>query len=147
MRPEMVIEMLEGIDVLGDLVDVVWQVDDGVELVSPGAIASLDGAVELRRVRRQDVEWDGLCGARLLELGHELGAAVDLYGFDGPRHFGGDLVEEVGGIAGGGVAIGLGHGPLGIGVVSVEMLTVSFGESVTERVSIWMTSPGFSKVT
>src|SRR5690606_2164904 len=102
VRPEMVIEMLEGIDVLGDLVDVVWQVDDGVELVSPGAIASRDGAVELGRARRQDKEGDGLCGARLLELGHELGAAVDLYGFDGPWHFGNDLVEEVGGIAGGG---------------------------------------------
>jgi hypothetical protein len=39
---EVVVEVLEGIDMLGDLVDVCGQVDDGVELVPPGAVASLD---------------------------------------------------------------------------------------------------------
>ena len=42
VRPEVVVEVLEGIDVRGDLVDVAEQVDDGVELVAPGAVASLD---------------------------------------------------------------------------------------------------------
>jgi hypothetical protein len=80
VRPEVVVEVLEGIDVSGDLVEVVGQVDDGVKFVSPGAVASFDGAVELWRARRQDIEGDGLCGAGVLELGHELGAAVDLNG-------------------------------------------------------------------
>jgi hypothetical protein len=42
VRPEVVVEVLEGIDMLGDPVDVAGQVDDGVELVPPGAVASLD---------------------------------------------------------------------------------------------------------
>src|SRR4051794_20717327 len=95
VRPEVVVEVLEGVDVLGDLVDVVGQVDDGVELVAPGAVASLDGAVELGRSRRQHVERNAFGGAGELEFGHELGATIDLDGLDGPRHFGGDLVEDV----------------------------------------------------
>jgi len=39
-----VVEVLEGIDVLGDFVDHSWQIDGCVEFVSPCVIASLDGA-------------------------------------------------------------------------------------------------------
>src|SRR5207247_5993564 len=90
VRPEVVIEVLEGVNVLGDLVDVVRQVDDGVELVAPGTVASLDGAVELGRSRWQHVERDAFGGAGELELGHELGPTVDLDGLDRPGHLGGD---------------------------------------------------------
>lgn len=49
MGTVMVIKVLEGIDMLGDLVDVAGQIDGCVELVSPCAVASLDGSVELWR--------------------------------------------------------------------------------------------------
>ena len=42
------------------------------------AVAALDGAVELRSLGRQHVEGEALVGAGLFEVGHELGAAVDL---------------------------------------------------------------------
>src|SRR5690554_6881133 len=112
VRSEVVVEVLEGTDMLGDLFDVVWQVDDGIEFVSPSAVASFDGTIELWRPRRQDIEGDGLCGTGLFELGHELGAPVHLDRLDRPWHFGDNFVEEVGGVAGGGVEIGLGNGPL-----------------------------------
>src|SRR5215216_21265 len=98
MRSMMVVEVLEGIDMLRDFFDSGWEVGGCVEFVSPGAIASLDGSIELWRSRRQDIERDLLFLAGGLELGHELGAAVDLDGLDGPGHFGGDLFEEVGGV-------------------------------------------------
>ena len=66
-----VVEVLEGVDQLADLVDAQWQIDAGVELVSPSSVAALDGAVELWRSRRQEVEGQVLIGAGLLELGHE----------------------------------------------------------------------------
>jgi len=47
--------------------------------------------------------------------------------FDRPGHFGGDLVEEVGCVAGGGVSIGLGDGPFGMDVVSIEVLDGQVG--------------------
>jgi len=72
-----VVEVLEGADHLGDFVDARWEIGAGVELVAPGSIATLDSSVELWRSGGQDVEGQVLVGAGLLELGHELGAAVD----------------------------------------------------------------------
>lgn len=72
-----------------------------VELVSPCAIAAFDRSVELGRSGRQDVAGEALVLGGLLELGHELGAAVDLNGLDGKQLIGGDLVEEAGGGLGG----------------------------------------------
>jgi len=84
----MVIEMLESIDVLGDPVDFGRPVDGGVELISPCAVASLDGSIELWRSGRQDVERQVLVAAGGFELGQEFGPAVDLDGLDGPRYLG-----------------------------------------------------------
>ena len=81
-----VIEVLEGIDLLGDFVDAVGEFDAGIELVSPGSVASFDGPIELWRARRKDIEGQFLVGAGQLELGHELRAPIDLDGFDGTRH-------------------------------------------------------------
>ena len=114
--------MLEGIDMLCDLFDGGGEVGGCVEFISPGAITSLDGSIELWRSRRQDIERDVLFLAGGLELGHVLRAAVDLDGLDGPGHFGGDLFQEVGGVGGGGVGIGLGHGPFGEDVIGIEVL-------------------------
>jgi hypothetical protein len=95
-----VVEVLEGADHLGDFVDARWEIGAGVELVAPGSIATLDSSVELWRSGGQDVEGQVLVGAGLLELGHELGAAVDLNGFDGIGHLFEDRVEELGGVFG-----------------------------------------------
>lgn len=96
MRPVVV---LEGLDVVGYLVEVVGQFCCGVELIAPCAVASLDGSVEFGRSWRQHVEGNVARLADGLEFGHELRAAVDLDGLDRPWHVGFDLVEEVGGIS------------------------------------------------
>ena len=62
----------------------------------------LEAAVPLRASRRQDVELDAEPLAGVLELGHELAAAIDLDGLH--RHGQGidDGVEEALGVEGGG---------------------------------------------
>src|SRR5271166_2633108 len=97
-----IVEMLEGLDHLGDFVDSQWEVGAGIELIAPGSVAALDGSIELWRARREDVEGQVLVGAGLLEFGHEFGASVDLDGFDGIGHLHEDGVEELGGVFGGG---------------------------------------------
>src|SRR5271166_5098737 len=62
-----VIEVLEGLDHLGDFVDSHWQVGAGIELIAPGPVAALDGPVELGRSGRQDIEGEVFGGAGLLE--------------------------------------------------------------------------------
>jgi hypothetical protein len=42
-----VVAMLEGIDEGVELIEAGWQPVDGAELVAPGAVAALDGTVEL----------------------------------------------------------------------------------------------------
>ena len=78
------------------------QVVAGVELVAPRALGAFDGAVELGPFGRQHEQHEALVFAGLFELGHELGAAVDLDSFDRKREGGEQLVEEVFGAAGGG---------------------------------------------
>jgi hypothetical protein len=70
----------------------------------------------------QEIEGEVFGGAGLLELGHELGASVDLNGFDGIGHLFEDSVEEIGCVFGGGPFAGPGDGPFGEGIVGVEML-------------------------
>lgn len=77
----------------------------GVEFVAPGAVGAFDAAVEHGRPGRQDVELEALGLAGVLELGHELGAAIDLDGADREGQFGEQLVEE----AGGGAAVPFGR--------------------------------------
>ena len=77
-----VVAVLEGVDERIELVDAGWQIVDGVELVAPRAVASLDRAVDLGALGRQHEELDGSALAGVLELGHELGAAIDLDGLD-----------------------------------------------------------------
>jgi hypothetical protein len=54
----MVVEVLEAVDEGVDVLDLGGQVEDGVELVAPCAVAAFDGAVELRPLGRQFVEDD-----------------------------------------------------------------------------------------
>ena len=89
------------------------QVGCGVEFVAPGAVATFDGAVEFGGTRRQHVELDVALLAGGFKFGHELGAAVDLDGLDGERHFGLKLGEEESRGFGGGAVSRLGNGPFG----------------------------------
>ena len=125
-----VIEVLEGLDHLGDFVDSHGEVGAGVELVAPGSVTALDGSIELWRPRREDVEGQVLVGAGLLELGHELGASVDLDGFDGIGHLHEDGVEELGGVFCGGPCAGPGDGPFGERIVGVEVLDGDAGQRI-----------------
>ena len=93
-----------------------------MEFVSPCLIVAFDVTVELWRARRQDVETRVALGTGGFELGDELGAAVDLNGFQGIGHLLEIFFEKVGDVLGGGAAIRLGDGPFGEGVVSVEVL-------------------------
>ena len=94
-----------------ELLDRAGQIGAGIELVAPGAVASLDAAVELGRAWWQHVEFDFPPLALGLELGHELRSAIDLDGLDGERHIGLELVEEQRCGRGGGAVAGFGHGP------------------------------------
>jgi len=125
-----IVEVLEGFDQFGDFIDAQGQLGAGVELVSPCAVAALDGAVELWGSGRQDVEGQVFVGAGLFELGHELQAAVDLDGFDGVGHLEEDLVEEAGGVPGGGLFARSGDGLFGEGIVGVEVLDGHAGQRI-----------------
>ncbi len=116
-----VVEVLEAVE---DWVEGLYgcrQVVDGVEFVSPGAVAAFDGSVELGSFGREFVEDQALVGAGLFELGLELGAAVDLDGLHREGHFGQHLVEEQAGGSGGGAVGGLGDGPFGDRIVGGEV--------------------------
>ena len=78
----MVVAVCEGVDEWLQPVDLVGQVVDGVELVSPWAVAALDGAVELRPLGRQDEQAEALVAAGLFEGCHELGTAIDVDALD-----------------------------------------------------------------
>jgi hypothetical protein len=67
-----VVEVLEGVDPLGDFIDAYWQIGAGEEPVSLCAIPAFDSAVELWRSRRQHIERQLFVGARLFEFSHEL---------------------------------------------------------------------------
>lgn len=74
-----------------------------------------------RRVARPDVEPEGAFFAFGFEFGHELGAAVDLDGFDLEVHLGLQLVEEQRSCGSGGAAIGFGDGPFGDRAIGGEL--------------------------
>ncbi len=74
----MVEAVCEGVDERLQLGDLAGQVVAGIELVSPGALGALDGAVELGALGREDEEGKISGAAGLLEAGLELRSAVDL---------------------------------------------------------------------
>jgi hypothetical protein len=57
-RSGVIVEVLEGLDMLADFVDLGGQFDAGVELLSPHAVAPFDGSMELGRSRRENIECD-----------------------------------------------------------------------------------------
>ena len=77
VRSMVVVKVLEAVEDGFGGVDGTRQVVDLVELVAPGTVASFDGAVELGPFGWQLIETDAPFLADFLELGLELGAAVD----------------------------------------------------------------------
>ena len=74
---------------------------EGPEFGPGGVVGALDAAVGLWGSWREDEEWELEVAACGFELGHELGAAVDLDGLD-PGVLGEQRFEESAGVAGGG---------------------------------------------
>src|SRR5262245_6274237 len=74
------VALLERLGEWCEVLEAGWQVVDGVEFVSPRAIAALHRAIDLRALGWDQVEPDGALLAGSLELGHELRSAVDLDG-------------------------------------------------------------------
>ena len=107
MRSDAVELVGEGVDEAVDFVQVVGDVPASVEFAAPGSDRPLDGSIELGGSRWETPEFDAELLALLLKLGSELGAAVDLDGFDGERHPAGDLFVSLRGVAGGGSPVGL----------------------------------------
>ena len=107
VRAHVVVEELVLGELRGDVGDGEGAVVAAPELDAGGPVGPLDAAVELGPSRRQDVEGDAPVLAGLLEVGHELAAAVDLDGGDREGHDLGHGREEALGVAGG----GLGEGP------------------------------------
>ena len=126
----MVVEALEAVEDWIDRLHGSRQVVDGVEFVSPGAIATFDRAVHLRRLGREDEEPEALFLAGVLELGHELGSSVDLDGLHGEGHLGDDLVEEDRGRGGGRPIEGLSDGPFGDRIVGGEVFDGFVGRDI-----------------
>src|SRR3989304_5400771 len=90
VRPVAVVNVLPFAEELADLGERGDRCETVVELPLVGPVGTLDVAVELGRARRKDEEFDAAFAAGVLELGHELGAAVDL---DRP-HWEGHALED-----------------------------------------------------
>src|SRR3989304_2498551 len=78
VRPVAVVNVLPSAKKLVDLGEGGGRCETVVELLLVGPLGTLDVAVELGRARWKDKEFDAALAAGVLELGHELGAAVDL---------------------------------------------------------------------
>jgi hypothetical protein len=126
----MVVEVVEPVEDRIESLDRSRQVVDGVEFVSPGAVASFDRAVDLRRLGREDEEPEALFLTGVLEFGHELGTSVDLDRLHGEGRLDDDLVEEDRGRDGGCPAEGLGDGPFGDRVVGGEVFEGFVGRDI-----------------
>src|SRR5680860_1057624 len=72
------------------------------ELLTSGAVESLHTAVERGGARRQHKDRNAIVRAALLELSHELRAAIDLDGPNGERKAIDQVVQKISGGAGGG---------------------------------------------
>lgn len=103
----------EGIDERLEAIERAGQVEAGVELVAPGALGSLDAAVELGPFWRQDEEGKATVLAGLLEGGPELGSSVHLDASDREGCLDEQLIEEGRGAGCRGAAGHEADGPLG----------------------------------
>ena len=79
------------------------------ELDAGAVVGAFYAAIELRSSRRQDEQREAECLAGLLELGPELGAAVDLDGMEGEGQVLDHGLQETLGVTGGGAGIDTGH--------------------------------------
>src|SRR3970282_1235170 len=84
--PVGVVDILPSAKKLVDLGERGGRRETVVELFLVGPLGTLDVAVELGGARWKDKEFDAALAAGVLELGHELGAAVDLDRSDREGH-------------------------------------------------------------
>src|SRR3990172_2614318 len=99
-----------------------------VELLLVGTLGTLDVAVELGGARWKDKEFDAALAAGGLELGHELGAAVDLDRSDREGHALADRIQEAGRGVSRGAAMSLQDLPASEDVAGGEVLEMEAGE-------------------
>src|SRR3990172_12275785 len=99
-----------------------------VELLLVGPLGTLDVAVELGRAGRKDEEFDAALAAGVFELGHELGAAVDLDRSDREGHALEDRIQEAGRGVSRGAAMCLQDLPASEDVAGGEVLETKAGE-------------------
>src|SRR3990172_5418959 len=128
VRPVAVVNVLPFAEELADLVEGGGRGETVVELLLVGPLGTLDVAVELGRARRKDEEFDAALAAGVLELGHELGAAVDLDRPHGGGHALADGIQEAGRGVSRGVAMCLQDLPAGEDVAGGEVLEREPGE-------------------
>src|SRR3970282_435317 len=94
VRPVGVVDILPSAKKLVDLGERGDRCETVVELLLVGTLGTLDVAVELGGARRKDEEFDAALAAGRLELGHELGTAVDLDRSDREGHALEDRIQE-----------------------------------------------------
>ena len=121
MRSNRVVAELLGAQKDLQLSDRIGRVEHLVELLFVRALGALDVAVELGRARRQDEEHQASFLAGRLELGLELGAAINLDRPDREGHAGDELVEEGGRRLGAGAVVDVEHVPAADDVASAEV--------------------------
>jgi hypothetical protein len=107
-----------------------WECDDLVELLTVGAVGTLDVAVQLGGARWQDEEAEAAVPAGCLELGYELGTPVDLDRFDGEGHALKDRIQEAGRRVCGGAAVGLQYLPAAEDIAGGEVFEAEPGEEI-----------------
>jgi hypothetical protein len=96
VRPVAVMDNLPAAEFSVDLFERVRQLGPAVELFLVGALRAFHMPVQLGRTWRKDEEVDAAILASGLELGHELGATVDLDRPDGKGHTGDERMKEAG---------------------------------------------------
>lgn len=94
---DVVVGVLPTAQVMGEAGDSRGGVRAVVELLAVGTVGTFDAAVELGAAGREFEEQDAVVAAGILELGHELGAAVDLDRPDGKRAALDECLERLGG--------------------------------------------------
>lgn len=127
MRAVRVVNAFPATEFAVDLFEGVRQLDAAVELFAVGALGAFDVAVELRGAWWQDEEADAAFLAGGLELGHELGATVDLNSFHGKGHALHDRIQEAGRGVSRGAAMYLQDLPTAEDVASSEMFEAETG--------------------
>src|SRR3990172_9489583 len=117
-----VVDILPSTKELADLGEGGGRGETVVELLLVGPLGTLDVAVELGSAGRKDEEFDAALAAGVFELGHELGAAVDLDRSDREGYALEDRIQEAGRSVSRGAAMCLQELPVDLGGQEAALL-------------------------